>query len=147
MSNVNQETGSNGITINAAVEEVNWWVDLFIGLLDKGEWKVLLTTLAITFALTYILKIVYFSVVMEKAKNPNHIRLIAIISGFIAAKLMWKNDAISMEWGTAAIMVGPLSILLHHAIEGTSKMKIVKKYAPWLYPLIKGQPEKRKSKR
>lgn len=128
-------------------KELYQWADAFAGLLDKGEWKTLIFTLAISFSVTYILKIVYFSFIYKHPFGASHIRLLAIMSGFIAAKLMWKNDAISMEWYTAGILVGPLSILLHHTLEGISKMKIVKKRAPWLYPLLKGQQEQRKGKR
>ena len=120
------------------------WTDLVIGLLDQGEWKVLLSTLAITFALTYTLKLFYFGLFIKT--NPYHIRLIAITAGFGAAKLMWSAEAISMQWYVAGIMIGPLSILLHHALVGYSKTALCKATMPWLYPLIKGK-DRRSRKR
>ena len=129
------------------VTDLNWWANLIGGLLEKGEWQTLLFTLVISFAATYIMKILYFSFIQNHPFGAYHIRLIAITAGFIAAWLMWKEDAISMKWYTAGIMIGPLSIVIHHIIEGISKMAIVKKWAPWLYPLIKGQPDKRKKRR
>ena len=129
------------------VQDINWWANLVGGLLDKGEWTTLLFTLAIAFCATYILKIVYFSFFYSNPKSPMHIRLIAVTSGFIAAYLMWNNNAVSMNWYTAGILIGPLSIFLHHVLEGISKMKVVSAIAPWLYPLIKGQHEQRKGKR
>ena len=117
-------------------ESISYWADMVIGLLDQGEWKVLLSTLAITFALTYTLKLFYFGLFIKT--NPYHIRLIAIAGGFGAAKLMWSADAISMEWYVAGILMGPLSIIIHHILEGYAKTKLCKATMPWLYPLVKG---------
>ena len=117
--------------------DVGYWTDLAIGLLDQGEWKVLLSTLAITFALTYTLKLFYFGLLIKT--NSYHVRLMAVVAGFVAAKLMWNTDAISMQWYVAGILMGPLSILVHHAIEGYSKTAVCKATTPWLYPLIRGR--------
>ncbi|MCK5609725.1 hypothetical protein KAR91_48070 [Candidatus Pacearchaeota archaeon] len=125
------------------ISSANDWANFLIGLLDKGEWKTLLFTLVVTFSLTYILKLFYFGFVPKNSGTPFHIRILAVVSGFIAAALVWNSNAISMQWYTAGIMVGPLSIALHHVLEGVSKMKVVKAIVPWLYPLIKGQKDKR----
>lgn len=121
-------------------ESIGYWADLAVGLLDQGEWKVLLSTLAITFALTYTLKLFYFGLLIKT--NPYHVRLMAIVAGFIAAKLMWNTDAISMQWYVAGILMGPLSILLHHVLEGYSQTAVCKATTPWLHPLIKGKGRK-----
>ena len=125
-------------------ESIGYWADLAVGLLDQGEWKILLSTLAITFALTYTLKLLYFGLLIKT--NPYHVRLMAIVAGFIAAKLMWGTDAISMQWYVAGILMGPLSIMLHHALEGYSKTAVCKATTPWLYPLIRGK-DRRSAKR
>lgn len=124
--------------------EIEYWANFVVGLLDKGEWKVLLSSLAITFALTYILKVFYFGLPIKT--NRYHIRFAAILSGFVAAALIWESSAISMQWYSAGIMLGPLSILLHHILKGYSKTVLAKSTTPWLYPLISGK-ERRKKKR
>jgi hypothetical protein len=125
-------------------KDVEYWANLVIGLLDQSEWKVLLSTLAITFALTYTLKLLYFSLFFKT--NSYHIRLIAIVGGFIAAKLMWSDDAISMQWYVAGILMGPLSIMLHESLAWYSKTKLCKATTPWLYPLVRGR-DRRSAKR
>lgn len=120
------------------VTNVSDWANLLIGLLDKGEWKTLLFTLVITFSMTYILKLVYFSVISKKNTHPNHIRLIAIVSGFIASALVWNEHAISMHWYTAGIMVGPLSIIVHHILIGVAGLKTIRSVVPFLYDIVKG---------
>lgn len=123
---------------NIDVTNVNDWANLLIGLLDKGEWKTLLFTLGLAFSITYTLKLVYFILVPSQSGHPNHIRLIAIVSGLIAALLAWKDNSISMQWYTAGLMVGPLSIITHHILIGISEMKVVMTLAPWFNKLIKG---------
>lgn len=124
------------------ISSPNDWANLLIGLLDKGEWKTLLFTLILAFSITYTLKIIYFILVPAKDGHPNHIRLIAIIAGFIASALAWNGNAISMEWYAAGLMVGPLSIALHHALYGISRMPIVIKRVPWLQDIVKGAKRK-----
>ena len=122
----------------------NWWANFVIGLLDKGEWKILITGLVLTYAGSYILRIIYKSFV-NKGKNPNHIRLMAIISGFVAAWGVWKDGIISMDWYIAGIALGPLSIALYHLLLGASASWPLNKYASWIYPLIKGPGTNKRS--
>ncbi len=124
------------MTQKADILDVNWWADLVIGLLDKGEWKVLIFGLILTYAGNYILRTMYKSV--WNKQNPYHVRLMAIMAGFIAAFSVWEPGAISMEWYMAGVMLGPLSIILHHVLVGIASNPPVNKFLPWLYPLIKG---------
>ena len=114
------------------------YTDFFIGLLDKGEWKVLLMALILTFSFTYMLKIIYFIFVPDNLGSPLHIRLIAILSGFIAAALYWPEHTISMHWYVAGSMLGALSIALHHVLIGVANMKKVKEHLPFIYRILKG---------
>ncbi len=129
--------------IQTSVTDVNWWASIIIGLLDKGEWKTLIFGLILTYAGTYILNLVYSSFINQPKHNKAHIRLIAITAGFVAAGAVWDNHAISMDWYIAGIMLGPLSIVLHHILLGVVSNPPISKYAPWIYPLLKGAKDKR----
>lgn len=121
----------------------NWWANLIVGLLDRGEWRTLIFGLLLTFAATYALKLVYFSLINPRYIKRQHIRLLAIAAGFVAAWGIWGNE-IAMPWYIAGILLGPLSIALHHILLGISAHKPFKHWAPWLYPFLKGERDKRK---
>ncbi len=96
-----------------------WWYDVVFALFDKGEWKVLILALGLTFALTYILKLVYYAFTARRVhvRDSSHIRLIAVMAGFIVAFGIWKQATIiSMDWWMAGIGLGPLSIAVHHLL-------------------------------
>jgi len=114
------------------------WANLFINLFDKGEWKILIVTLALTYSITYAAKIIYLITVPDKLGSSLHIRLLAIVSGLLAAAMLWHEHHLDMEWYAAGLLVGVLSIMLHHILYGVVNMKAVKTKLPFLSKLLKG---------
>lgn len=114
------------------------YTDFLTGLFDKGEWQALIVTLALTFAITYSIKLFYSVLVPRQYKLKTYVRLIAVFSGMIAAALSWPEQMISMRWYGAGALVGPLSIFSYHIALGVVSMPVINKKAPFLKILIKG---------
>lgn len=114
------------------------YTDFFIGLFDKGEWQALIITLALTFAITYSIKIFYCSFVDDAKKLKTYVRLIAINAGMIAAALSWPENTISMKWYAAGALIGPLSILVYHIALGIASIKTINEKYPFIRKIIKG---------
>jgi len=110
----------------------------FINILDKGEWEIVIFSLLLTYSITYVFKIIYFMVVREEHEHPNHIRLIAIVAGLLAAANLWHDHSLGMEWYTAVLVIGFLSIVLHPILHGVVNMKVVEAKVPFLSKLLKG---------
>jgi len=117
------------------------YTDFITGLFDKGEWQALIVTLALTFAITYSIKLFYCVFVPDKNKIKTYVRLIAVISGMIAAALSWPENTISMQWYGAGALAGPLSIFSYHIILGVVSLKQINEKFPFLKKLIKGAPK------
>lgn len=113
--------------------------NFIIGLFDKGEWQAILVTLALTFAITYSIKIFYCVLVADASKLKLYVRLIAIIAGIVAAAFSWPADTISMEWYAAGALIGPMSILVYHLLMGIVSMKVVHDKFPFLKAIVKGR--------
>jgi hypothetical protein len=112
--------------------------NFIIGLFDKGEWQAILITLALTFAITYSIKMFYCAFVDNAKKLKMYVRLIAINAGMIAAALSWPDDTISMKWYAAGAIIGPLSILVYHLLIGIVSMKVIHDKFPFLKTIVKG---------
>lgn len=112
--------------------------NIVTGLFDKGEWTAILVTLALTFAITYSIKMFYCVFVDDSKKLKTYVRLIAISSGMIAAALSWPPDTISMNWYAAGALVGPLSIFTYHILIGVVSMRQIHDKFPFLKSIIKG---------
>ena len=112
--------------------------NFIIGLFDKGEWQAILVTLALTFAITYSIKIFYTAFVADASKLKMYVRLIAINAGMAAAALSWPDDTISMKWYAAGALIGPLSIFIYHLLMGIASMKMIHDKFPFLKAIVKG---------
>lgn len=110
-----------------------------VGLFDKGEWQAILITLALTYAITYSIKIFYLIIYSDKQRMKIYVRLIAINSGMIAAALSWPDDTISMHWYAAGALVGPMSIFVYHILIGIVSMEFINGKFPFLKAIVKGE--------
>jgi|GEM_PF-4323528 len=121
------------------VSNPNWWASLIGGLLTKGEWKVLILTILVTFAETYILKAFYYALVSKRRQKTAYVRLIAIAAGFVSAFFVWQDGALSMHWYVAGMLAGPSSIALFHVLLGMAHAPPLRSLAPWLGPVLRGE--------
>lgn len=111
-----------------------------IGLLNKGEWKTLLIAIILTFSITYIVKLIYMAIIhLSEIKFPNHIRVIAIISGFVSSYIVWPDDMFSMDWYQAGLLIGPGSILVYHTLMDIFNMKFFKTHFPLMSKILKAK--------
>lgn len=121
---------------------VTWLVDLLtpvVAVLSPAEWKAFAITLGVTFAATYTLKLIYKAVVNEPRQSKQHIRVIAIVAGLLAAWRTWPPEAANMQWLDAGVLMGPLSILIHMLMAGIAKWGPVKKRLPFIHDILKGE--------
>ncbi len=126
---------SNEVLLNTPDGFINFIVSLF----NKTEIKILLIAVILTFAITYIVKIVYNIIIkLNQIQFTNHIRIIAIVSGFISSYLIWPDNLLSMHWYEAGMLVGPGSILIYHVLSEMSETTFFKNRLPWVSKLLKG---------
>lgn len=130
------------------VLNVNWWAFVLSGLFTAGEWRLIVKGVAYTFATTYFINVFRKAFVKDLIArpvevNPYVIRAITLVAGMVAAWTVWEPSAISMDWWQAGLFMGPLSIAVFHILLGISSRAPVKTFAPWVYPLLKGEKDQR----
>lgn len=118
------------------------FTNFLIGLLEKGEWKILLLAILLTFAITYTVKLVYLAIVhLSELDFPNHIRIIALSSGFCSSYIVWPANMLSMEWYQAGLLIGPGSILVYHTLMDIANTPFFKKYFPFMSKILRAKKD------
>ena len=132
------------ITIPKWIVDVVLWV---VGLLTKDEWRIMFIGVGYTFATTYFINAFRKAFVPAKYATPAVIRIIALTAGMLAARTIWPTgDVARLNWYEGGVLLGPLSIAVHHFLLGIASTPPVNSFAPWLYPLILGIKDPRKDK-
>jgi len=132
----------NEIFSEVSVYSPDGFTNFLVGLLEKGEWKILVIAMLLTFAITYIVKLVYLVIIhISEIDFPNHIRIIAVSSGFCSSYIVWPANMLSMEWYQAGLLIGPGSILVYHTLMDIANMPFIKKYFPLMSKILRAKKD------